>query len=150
MVEVFCPKCKREMQFPFMICPECRWTARGEMAAKMSVSAENYIREHPDNEDQLRLVLDMVMKEKKEECQEKTTRKRKRQEMGRKISLFYIIFCYLIGTITVIILYILVKSTDDPIEILSTMEILSGIVFGLFFLVLGVILTVLKIALSRK
>ncbi|MGA1794117.1 MAG: hypothetical protein ACMUHM_09205 [Thermoplasmatota archaeon] len=151
MVEVFCPKCKSEMQFPFMICPECRWAAKGETAAKMSISAKEYIQEHPDDEDQLKMVLDMVMKEKKEEYEERTARKRKRQEMGRKISLFYIIFCYLVGIITLFVLYFVFSASSDTSDGFSFMgEVYGGIVCGLFFLILGVILTVLKIALSRK
>ncbi len=99
MIEVNCPKCKDEMQFPFMICPECKWKAKGQDVVKHSQFAESYISEHPDDRDQLLYVLDLVMKEKVEESEKEVKRSKKNAEMGRRIKVWHIVLSGLFGTL---------------------------------------------------
>ena len=63
MEEVYCPRCRKSIGFPFMKCPRCKWCAMGNQVKKRKDLAETYILEEPDNEDQNRMVLDIVLSE---------------------------------------------------------------------------------------
>jgi len=63
MEEVYCPRCKEPVGFPFMKCPECNWYTMGNHIEKRKILAERYISEDPEHEDQDRLVYDMVLSE---------------------------------------------------------------------------------------
>lgn len=96
---MICPKCKEELQFPFMICPNCKWKAKGQTVTKHAQFAEIFISEHPDDADQLKMVLDMVMKDKASEYDGKAYQSKVRKELREKIRVWHILFCFLVSTL---------------------------------------------------
>lgn len=76
MEEVYCPRCKKPLGFPFLKCPGCHWYAMGNQIKQRKDLAEEYIQNDIENESQDRFVLDMVLSE---------IQKREEMESDRKI-----------------------------------------------------------------
>jgi len=150
MNEVRCPKCKEELQFPFMICPECRWKAKGQTVLQHSQMAERYIDEHPQDRDQLLMVLDMVMKDREEEAADELKRSRKRREMGRKIKVWYIIFSGLFGTLWIWYGLAVLFASRDGTPIPVSIEICLLNIASMASLLAAFILLVLKLVSLKK
>lgn len=150
MNEVRCPKCKEELQFPFMICPECRWKAKGQKVLEQSQMAEKYIAEHPQDRDQLLMVLDMVMKDREEEAADQLDRSRKRQEMGKKIKVWQILLFGVLGMgwIVYLLMILALSSSGTPITI--SCEMLVANVASMMFLLVSIILLILKLVSLKK
>jgi len=150
MNEVRCPKCKDELQFPFMICPECKWKAKGRTVLEHSRLAETYIAEHPEDRAQLIMVLDMVMKDKEKEAAGEVERSRKRRDMGKKIKVWQILLFGILGTgwIFYAIMIFVLSSNDTPVPV--SCEILIANVASMMFMLLSIILLVLKLVSLKK
>jgi len=145
MIDVNCPKCKEALQFPFMICPDCKWNASGQTVSKHAHLAEMYISEHPEDRDQLKMVLDMVMKDKIQESEMVRQRRKRNAEMGRKIRVWHIILSGLFGTVWIWFgAFILIASSDgEPVPI--SMEICALNIASMASLLTAGILLLLKL-----
>ena len=149
MNEVRCPKCKDELQFPFMICPECRWKARGKAVPEHSRLAETYIVEHPEDRDQLRMVLDMVMKEFNTKEIAEFDRKANVREKGRKIRTIPLVVIMALGLIVgsfFLIMVLLPGGSSTPNAIGGAIRFM---IYGYLVAFISLIFLVLKFFMMR-
>jgi len=58
-----CKKCRSNIMFPFLRCNECGWVPKGDLRKKAIKFAKLYINKHPNQERQLRFILEEEAKE---------------------------------------------------------------------------------------
>jgi hypothetical protein len=142
-VDVKCPRCNEEMQFPFMVCPDCRWKPKEYEIGRQEHYAHLYIEEHPDERDQLKMVLDMVMEEKVQQAKETEKRKRRSAAMVSKIKVWHIIVSGIFGSVWILFgaLVLISGSEEDPVMVngdicyVMILSMVSFLVFIVLFLV---------------
>jgi hypothetical protein len=128
-----------------MICSDCQWKAKGQDVVKHSQLAEMYISEHPDDRDQLRYVLNMVMDDRVEESKAEMERSKKRGEMGRKIKVWYIILSGLLGTLWIWFGLAVLFAGQDGTPIPISMEICLLNIVSMASFLAAIILLILKL-----
>ena len=62
-MEVPCQECGSNMMFPFMRCNDCGWVPKGGLRKKAIRFAKLYIKKHPEQERQLRFILEEEARE---------------------------------------------------------------------------------------
>lgn len=75
MEDIYCPKCREPIGFPYMKCPGCHWFAMGKDLEAAKERAECFIKEDIENEEQDRFVMDQVLEEVNERGEKESKRK---------------------------------------------------------------------------
>ena len=128
MQDVKCPKCGELMQFPFMVCSDCRWKPEGKEIDQHNYYARRYIAEHPDEAPQLKLVLESVMEDKKKEVErsESSSMTRPISQSG-KPKVWYVIFLFIFGLLWIPSVIVIIM---DPNIFLGIRVFIFGTVFS--------------------
>lgn len=136
------------MQFPFMVCTDCRWKVREKEIDQQFYHARRYIAEHPDERDQLQMVLDSVMEEKNLQRQEKLDRSGIRKDINSRIRVYHIIFTFLVGILGLLYVGFFI-AIGEPIPIFGAYCI-AGLLVSLICLLAAPILLILKLNSLRE
>ena len=148
MEEIYCPRCREPIGFPFMKCPDCRWYASGDQIIEGKKNALRYIEEDVGHEDQDRMVLETVLEEVDHRERTETERKMKeyrnlsKYTFGRymKLNIIFLILPYVILITSVIFggPADISPLLDNPLIMVLGCSVLSAIFIGantlLFFL----------------
>ena len=149
MEDVKCPKCKEDLQFPFMICPDCKWKAKGKDIQQHNFYARRYIAERPyEEQDQLKMVLDSVMVEKESAKVEKLDRSAIRGDINEKIKFYHIVITGVIGMVWLSFV-VLMLITGGPVIFINIFCLIVEFI-GFFCLIATPILLVLKLNALRR